>query len=154
MFMVTMRRSSFGATRGALPAAADTTGVAAATSTAATSTTNSFRTVPPGWGPYYALTLVSGKTGGAVPETMRAVVYRGPRALVVEDRPVPELGPHDVLLEVSHCGVCGSDLHMFVDGWGAPDSIGGDRDSRRLLAVGGRATRGAPGDAGVGRPGH
>src|ERR687898_2250494 len=152
MFMVTMRRSSFGATRGVLPAPAETSGAAAATSTAATSTTNSFRTVPPGWGPYYALTLVSGKTGGAVPETMRAVVYRGPRDLVVEDRPVPELGPHDVLLEVSHCGVCGSDLHMFVDGWGAPDSIGGHEYSRRVVAVGADVAGGSAGDEVVGGP--
>ena len=32
----------------------------------------------------------------------------------------PEVGPHDVLLEVTHCGVCGSDLHMVLEGWGRP----------------------------------
>ena len=65
MFIVTMRRSSFGATLGTLAAAAETTGAATATSTQATSTTSSFRTIPPDGGPYYALTLVSGKTAGA-----------------------------------------------------------------------------------------
>jgi L-iditol 2-dehydrogenase len=83
---------------------------------------------------------------------MRAVVYRGPRDLVVEDRPVPELGPHDVLLEVSHCGVCGSDLHMFVDGWGAPDSIGGHEYSGRVVTMGADVTGWSPGDEVVGGP--
>jgi L-iditol 2-dehydrogenase len=83
---------------------------------------------------------------------MRAAVYRGPRDVVVEERPVPELGPHDVLLEVSHCGVCGSDLHMFVDGWGAPNSIGGHEYSGRVVAVGAGVTAWSVGDALVGGP--
>jgi L-iditol 2-dehydrogenase len=83
---------------------------------------------------------------------MRAAVYRGPREVVVEERPVPELGPHDVLLEVSHCGVCGSDLHMFVDGWGAPNSIGGHEYSGRVVAVGDAVTGWAAGEDAVGGP--
>jgi L-iditol 2-dehydrogenase len=83
---------------------------------------------------------------------MRAAVYRGPRDVVVEERPVPEVGPHDVLLEVSHCGVCGSDLHMFVDGWGAPDSIGGHEYSGRVVAVGEDVTAWSTGDVVVGGP--
>src|SRR5712692_7671685 len=101
---------------------------------------SSRRPIPPQAGPYYALTFVSGKRAGAVPSAMRAAVYRGPHDVAVEDRPVPELGPHDVLLEVSHCGVCGSDLHMFVDGWGAPNSIGGHEFSGRVVAVGDAGT--------------
>ena len=83
---------------------------------------------------------------------MRAAVYRGPRDVVVEQRPVPELGPNDVLLEVSHCGVCGSDLHMFVDGWGAPNSIGGHEYSGRVVAVGEAVTAWSTRDAVVGGP--
>jgi 2-desacetyl-2-hydroxyethyl bacteriochlorophyllide A dehydrogenase len=83
---------------------------------------------------------------------MRAAVYRGPRHVVVEQRPVPELGLHDVLLEVSHCGVCGSDLHMFVDGWGAPGSIGGHEFSGRVVAVGDAVTSWSIGDEVVGGP--
>jgi threonine dehydrogenase-like Zn-dependent dehydrogenase len=67
---------------------------------------------------------------------MRAAVYREKRRLVVEDRPVPEPGPHDVLLRVSHCGVCGSDLHMVIEGWGRPDSIGGHEYAGRIAALG------------------
>ena len=83
---------------------------------------------------------------------MRAAVYRGPRDIVVEERPVPKLGADDVLLEVSHCGVCGSDLHMFVDGWGAPNSIGGHEFSGRVVAVGADVTTWSPGDEVVGGP--
>ena len=45
---------------------------------------------------------------------MRAAVYKGDRRLDVEERPTPELGPNDVLLEVSHCGVCGSDIQHVL----------------------------------------
>lgn len=32
--------------------------------------------------------------------------------------PIPELDRHDVLIEVSACGVCHSDLHLINDDWG------------------------------------
>ncbi|HVV17429.1 MAG TPA: NAD(P)-dependent alcohol dehydrogenase [Polyangia bacterium] len=31
--------------------------------------------------------------------------------------PAP-LGPHDIEIEVSHCGLCHSDIHLIDDGWG------------------------------------
>lgn len=48
--------------------------------------------------------------------TMRASVLRGPHDLVVEERPVPEPGPHEVLVRVAAVGVCGSDVHYFEHG--------------------------------------
>lgn len=84
--------------------------------------------------------------------TMRAAVYRGQGDVGVEDRPVPELGPHDVLLEVSHCGVCGSDLHFVLDGWGRPGTIEGHEYSGRVVAVGDAVTQWAVGDEVVGGP--
>lgn len=72
----------------------------------------------------------------SIPETMRAAVYRERGRITVEQRPVPMPGPHDVLLEVSHCGVCGTDLHMVMEGWGRPDSIGGHEYSGRIVALG------------------
>ena len=103
---------------------------------------------PPAAGPYYALTFVSGNATRALPGAMRAAVYRGPRDIVVEERPVPELGPDDVLLEVSHCGVCGSDLHMaagetysFEEG-----AIPGHEFAGEIVAVGHGAADVAIGD--------
>jgi uncharacterized zinc-type alcohol dehydrogenase-like protein len=31
--------------------------------------------------------------------------------------PAP-LGAHDVEIEISHCGLCHSDIHLIDDGWG------------------------------------
>ena len=42
--------------------------------------------------------------------TMRTVVCQEAE-LSVQERPVPEPGPGQVLIEVSRCGICGSDLH-------------------------------------------
>jgi (R,R)-butanediol dehydrogenase/meso-butanediol dehydrogenase/diacetyl reductase len=44
---------------------------------------------------------------------MRAVVTQGVDApLAVEERPVPEPGAGELLVRVTACGVCGSDLHL------------------------------------------
>jgi 2-desacetyl-2-hydroxyethyl bacteriochlorophyllide A dehydrogenase len=67
---------------------------------------------------------------------MPAAVYRAKGELDVEERPVPEPGPGEVLVEVSHCGVCGSDLHMVLDGWGQPGRVGGHEWSGRVAALG------------------
>jgi L-iditol 2-dehydrogenase len=43
---------------------------------------------------------------------MDALVYRGPEALAVEQRPTPAPGPGEVLLRVEACGICGTDLRI------------------------------------------
>lgn len=47
---------------------------------------------------------------------MRAAVLRGVRDLVIEERPVPEAGPGEVLVRVAAVGVCGSDVHYYEHG--------------------------------------
>ena len=50
---------------------------------------------------------------------------------------MPKIGPRDVLLEVSHCGVCGTDLHYVLEGWGNPtETIEGHEFSARVVATG------------------
>ena len=46
----------------------------------------------------------------------RAAVLLEPGRIVVEDRAVPDIGPHDVLVRVRSVGVCGSDVHYFEHG--------------------------------------
>ena len=87
-----------------------------------------------------------------LPATMPAAVYRGPRRLEVEERPVPRPGPGEVLVEVSHCGVCGSDLHFVLDGWGRPGSVGGHEYAGRVVGTGGGVNGWEVGDAVVGGP--
>ncbi|HEX5095831.1 MAG TPA: hypothetical protein VFX21_07460, partial [Acidimicrobiia bacterium] len=41
-------------------------------------------------------------------ETMPAAVYTGKGAVELQDVPVPQPGDGDVLIEVSHCGICGT----------------------------------------------
>jgi threonine dehydrogenase-like Zn-dependent dehydrogenase len=83
---------------------------------------------------------------------MRAAVYRGRGRVEIEERPLPELGPRDVLLRVSHCGVCGTDLHLVVDGWGRPGAIGGHEYAGWVAAVGSEVAGWAPGEPAVGGP--
>jgi len=45
---------------------------------------------------------------------MRAAVWHGTRDVRVEEVPVPEPGPGQVLIEVSRNGICGSDLHTYI----------------------------------------
>jgi L-iditol 2-dehydrogenase len=62
------------------------------------------------------VTTVTG-TGGSRPvPTMRAAVLRAPGDVVVEERPVPEPGPGEVVVRVSSVGVCGSDTHYYEHG--------------------------------------
>ncbi len=44
---------------------------------------------------------------------MKALVYRGPGQVSLEERAHPTPGAGEVLLEVEACGVCGTDRHIF-----------------------------------------
>ncbi len=68
--------------------------------------------------------------------TMRAAIYRRPGEMEVIDLPIPTPGPAEVLVEVDFCGICGTDLHMVIDGWGAPDSVLGHEWSGHVVAPG------------------
>jgi L-iditol 2-dehydrogenase len=48
--------------------------------------------------------------------TMQVSVLRGVGEVDLEERPVPEPGPDDVLVEVGSVGVCGSDVHYYEHG--------------------------------------
>ena len=85
-----------------------------------------------------------------LPDTMQAALYVEKGRLSVESWPVPEPGLRDVLLEVSHCGVCGTDLHMVMEGWGTPRSIGGHEYSGRVVAMGDEVEGWSLGDLAVG----
>ena len=85
-----------------------------------------------------------------VPDSMPVAVYQGANAISVETRPVPEPGPGEVLVEVSHCGICGSDLHFAIEGRGKPGVIGGHEYAGRVAALGAGIEDWAEGDDVVG----
>lgn len=43
----------------------------------------------------------------------KQAILIGPHNIIVEDRPPPEVGPREVLVEVSYAGVCGTDLAIY-----------------------------------------
>lgn len=83
---------------------------------------------------------------------MLAAVYKGESTIAVEEMAVPDVGPAQVLLEVSHCGVCGSDVHTLVENWGRPGSVAGHEYSGVVVAVGEDVEGWREGDRVVGGP--
>ena len=47
---------------------------------------------------------------------MRAVRYHGQKDIRVEEIEAPEAGPGEVLIDVAWCGICGTDLHEYLEG--------------------------------------
>jgi L-iditol 2-dehydrogenase len=44
---------------------------------------------------------------------MRAAVYRGPQKFVIEDIPIRDLEPDEVLVKIKYSGICGTDIHAY-----------------------------------------
>lgn len=55
---------------------------------------------------------------------MRAAVYHGDGRLVVQDVPRPAIGPGELLVRVTACGLCGSDLMRWYQDPRAPVVLG------------------------------
>jgi 2-desacetyl-2-hydroxyethyl bacteriochlorophyllide A dehydrogenase len=89
---------------------------------------------------------------GGLPERMPAAVLKGPGRVEVEEVPVPAIGPGDVLVAIDLCGICGTDLHMILEGWATPGSWQGHEWTGTVAAVGPEVTGWTVGDAVVGGP--
>lgn len=51
-------------------------------------------------------------------KSMKAAVCREfGKPLVIEDIPIPEVKPHEILIKVQACGVCHTDLHAITGDW-------------------------------------
>jgi threonine dehydrogenase-like Zn-dependent dehydrogenase len=87
-----------------------------------------------------------------LPETMPAAVFMGLRDVAVEDRPTPEPGPGELLLEVSHCGICGSDLHFLLEWGGRSGVIEGHEYSGTVAGLGPEVSGWAVGERAIGGP--
>ena len=80
---------------------------------------------------------------------MKAAVMRATgQPLVIEEVPVPELGPEEVLVATRTCGICGTDLHILKGlGYVPPlPHILGHEPAGVVEAVGEKVTRVKPGD--------
>jgi 2-desacetyl-2-hydroxyethyl bacteriochlorophyllide A dehydrogenase len=83
---------------------------------------------------------------------MAAAVLAGHGRISVEEVDVPPVGDSEVLVEIDLCGICGSDLHMVLDGWGPKGSWQGHEWIGRVAAVGPSVDRWQVGDTVVGGP--
>src|SRR5260221_1696116 len=85
-------------------------------------------------------------TLGPIPKTMRAGLYRDQGVVRVEEVPVPEVGPNEVLIKVAACGVCGTDIKKIFQRYVEPPQILGHELAGTVVATGPGVTRFHPGD--------
>lgn len=83
---------------------------------------------------------------------MPAAVYQGDGRIDVETRPVPTLDPNDVLIEISHCGICGTDLHLVLEQFARPGAVLGHEWAGTVVAAGAAAADWEPGARVVANP--
>ncbi|KAK58119.1 NAD(P)-dependent alcohol dehydrogenase [Staphylococcus lugdunensis] len=93
-----------------------------------------------------------------IPRKMKVAVLNEPYDIEIKEVNVPELGPHDVLVQMLAVGVCGSDVHYYAHG-----SVGefvveaplilGHECAGKVAAVGSDVTHFKPGDRVAVEPG-
>ncbi len=81
---------------------------------------------------------------------MKSAVFYGRHHLKIEEHDMPVMGPHDVLIKVKACGVCGTDVHIYEGDKGAaevtPPTILGHEFSGVIEEVGAEVINYKPGD--------
>jgi len=79
---------------------------------------------------------------------MKALLLRQYMDLEVTDLPQPEIGPHDVLIRVRACGICGSDVHGLDGSTGRriPPIVMGHEAAGVIVEVGPNVEQWKPGD--------
>jgi L-iditol 2-dehydrogenase len=81
-----------------------------------------------------------------IPETMQAVVYRGPNDLRLETVPVPEIQSGELLVKVAVCGVCPTDIKKIHHGIVPPPRIFGHETAGVIVQTGLRVKKFRVGD--------
>ena len=81
---------------------------------------------------------------------MKSAVFYGKHDLRIEERPMPTVGPNDLLVEVHACGVCGTDVHIYEGDKGAadcpPNTVLGHEFAGKVVQIGENVTDFAVGD--------
>lgn len=78
---------------------------------------------------------------------MKAAVFEGPETISIQNVPDPECGADDIIVKVADCGICGSDLHSYLEGaFVAPGQIMGHEFSGTVIEAGSRVEGVAVGD--------
>jgi L-iditol 2-dehydrogenase len=77
---------------------------------------------------------------------MHAAVYRGRSVVSVEQVPIPEIGPGEILVRVEACGICNTDLKKIEYNLLAPPRIFGHETAGVVVRAGRSVRQFAPGD--------
>jgi L-iditol 2-dehydrogenase len=77
---------------------------------------------------------------------MHAAVYRGESIVMVEEVPVPSIGPGEMLVRVEACGICHTDLKKIEHNLLAPPRIFRHETAGVVVKTGERVTKFGPGD--------
>ncbi len=73
---------------------------------------------------------------------MKAVVYKGPFEVAVENVPDPEIKhPNDVIVKITSSCICGSDLHMYEGRTAAQPGIVFGHENMGIIQEAGPAVR-------------
>jgi L-iditol 2-dehydrogenase len=75
-----------------------------------------------------------------IPESMRAAVYRGVNDVRIEIVPVPRIRSNEILVQVSACGICPTDLKKIQYGTVPPPRIFGHETAGTVVKTGARVT--------------
>lgn len=80
--------------------------------------------------------------------SMNALILSEYKRFTIEDLPVPQCGPSDVLVQVAACGICGSDVHGYDGSSGRriPPIVMGHEAAGIVTAVGSEVRSVAIGD--------
>lgn len=72
----------------------------------------------------------------ALPQTMKAAVYRAPNDVRTEIVPLPQIGRGEVLVRIDTCGICGTDLKKIRTGSHSAPRIFGHEMAGTIAVVG------------------
>ena len=93
-----------------------------------------------------AQTLTDEHARRGIPSTMKAAVYRGVNDVRLEEVPVPEIGPGEILVRVHTCGICGTDLKKISTGSHSAPRIFGHETAGVVAKVGEGVSKYAAGE--------
>src|SRR5882672_9854781 len=79
---------------------------------------------------------------------MKALLLSKYRQLEISDLPAPVAGPHDLLVRVAACGICGSDVHGYDGSSGRriPPIVMGHEAAGTIATVGAAVSEFSPGE--------
>lgn len=84
---------------------------------------------------------------------MKVPVFTNLRTIEYVEKPVPEVSPEEVLVQVKYCGICGSDVHGYLNGVMVPTGTVMGHECSGIVAKVGEAVSGVvPGDRVVVKP--